>query len=87
MPKTSPTVFISYARDDDAHKEWVKMLADRLLNNRIEVLLDQYDATAGTNFIHFMEQAVSKADYIVMILTPNYKTKSDQRLKGVGYEQ
>ncbi|MEM8526201.1 MAG: toll/interleukin-1 receptor domain-containing protein [Bacteroidota bacterium] len=65
MPKTSPTVFISYAWDDSAHKDWVKRLADRLLDNRIEVLLDQYDATAGKDFIYFMEQAVSKADFIV----------------------
>jgi len=87
MPKTSPTVFISYSWDDDAHKEWVKTLADHLLDSRIKVLLDQYDATAGTDFIYFMEQAVSKADYIVMVLTPNYKEKSDKRSKGVGYEQ
>lgn len=33
-----------------------------------------------------MEQKVSEADRVLMILTPAYKHKADARKKGVGYE-
>ena len=42
-----PNVFISYSLDDDAHKEWVKSLADILLDNGVNAILDDYDTKPG----------------------------------------
>ena len=42
-----PNVFISYSWDDDAHKEWVKSLADILLDNGVNAILDDYDTEPG----------------------------------------
>lgn len=79
-------VFISYAWEDEDHKAWVRQLADRLLQNGIEATLDQYDLELGDRLPQFMEQSVNESDYVLVICTPAYKHKADQRSGGVGYE-
>lgn len=81
-----PKVFISYSWEDDAHKEWIRSLADALLDNGIDATLDQYDLSLGDRLPQFMEQSVANADYVLIICTPTYKEKSDARKGGVGYE-
>lgn len=83
---TNPTVFISYSWDDEKHKDWVLKLADRLTSDGIKVLLDRYDLKIGRSLPHFVEQSIAHADRILIIFTPGYKSKADQRLGGVGYE-
>jgi hypothetical protein len=83
------SLFISYCWESDInedHKSWVRSLADILINNRINVILDQYELRFGSNMIHFMENAVCKADKIIVIFTPGYKKKAEARKGGVGYE-
>lgn len=79
--------FISYSWEDEEHKNWVRSFADRLLENGIEATLDQYDLEPGDRLPHFMEQAVTNSDYVLIICTPTYKEKSDARKGGVGYEE
>lgn len=79
-------VFISYAWEDENHRTWVRQFADRLLQNGIEATLDQYDLELGDRLPQFMEQSVSGSDYVLVICTPTYKQKADQRSGGVGYE-
>lgn len=79
-------VFISYAWEDEDHRAWVRQLADRLLQNGIEATLDQYDLALGDRLPQFMEQSVSGSDYVLVICTPTYKQKANQRSGGVGYE-
>ncbi|MEM6699931.1 MAG: TIR domain-containing protein [Bacteroidota bacterium] len=82
----TPKVFISYSWDSEEHKAWVKHLADRLIADGVSVILDQYDAGPGADFIHFMEQAVAQSDRVISVLTDKYKTRADERNRGVGYE-
>lgn len=86
MNSEHPKVFISYSWEEEAHKEWVKSLADRLLSDGIEATVDQYDLTLGDRLPHFMEQSISNSDYVLIICSPTYKSKSDSRKGGVGYE-
>ncbi|MBP8238879.1 MAG: TIR domain-containing protein [Saprospiraceae bacterium] len=86
MSVTVPEVFISYSWDSPEHKEWVRRLADRLISRGVNVVIDAYDCLPGANFIHFMEQAPTQADRVLIILTQKYKAKADNREKGVGYE-
>ena len=81
-----PCVFISYSWEDDDHKQWVHSLADRLLEDGIDVILDQYDLMHGDRLPQFMEQSIAAADRVLIICTPTYKEKSDNRKGGVGYE-
>ncbi len=79
-------VFISYSWEDDKHKEWVRLLTDQLCESGMDVILDQYHLSLGDRLPHFMEKSVGDADYVLIICTPTYKQKSDDRLGGVGYE-
>jgi len=79
------TVFISYSWDSEEHKEWVLLLSKYLIENGVDVILDQYDLEVGADMTYFMEKSMT-ADKIVMILTPNYKLKADNRKDGVGFE-
>lgn len=81
-----PKVFISYAWESEEHRAWVRSLADRLLADGIEAIVDQYDLGLGDRLPQFMEESVSSADYVLIVCTPAYKVKADARVGGVGYE-
>lgn len=80
-------VFISYSWDDIEHQNWVLKLANDLIQGfGVDVILDQYELSPGKDLPHFMESSIEKADKVLIILTPNYKTKAENRSNGVGYE-
>jgi hypothetical protein len=83
---TNPKVFISYAWESDELIDWVKILAIELRNNGIDAKLDQWEVEPGDQMPHFMEKSVRDNDYVLLICTPKYKTKSENRIGGVGYE-
>ncbi|CEJ70098.1 SEFIR domain protein [Chryseobacterium oranimense G311] len=80
-------VFVSYSWDNESHQNWVLKLANDLISKYgIDVILDQFELNAGKELTYFMENAISEADKVLIILTPNYKQKAEKREKGVGYE-
>jgi len=87
IPKSeTPKVFISYSWDDEIHKSWVLTLADKLTANGVYVFFDRYDLRAGKDLTHFMDSSVREAKKVLLILTPNYKLKAENRQGGVGAE-
>ncbi len=80
------TVFISYSWDTEEHKKWVLDLANNLVKEGVNVLLDRYELRPGKSLPHFVETSIKKADRILIIFTPNYKLKAEKRAGGVGYE-
>ncbi len=78
------TVFISYSWDSEEHKAWVRMLADRLTEQGIDVILDKKQADT-TSSVHFMQRILT-VDKVLIIGTPSYKDKVDSRSGGVAYE-
>jgi hypothetical protein len=83
---SNPVVLISYSWDDEEHKQWVLMLADRLRHDGVDVILDRYYLKPGKSLTHFVESSIARAERIIIIFTPNYKLKADKRTGGVGYE-
>src|SRR6267378_1916632 len=81
-----PSAFISYSWDDEAHKEWVRRLAERLRADGVDVTLDRWATVPGDQLPAFMERAIRENQFIVIVCTPRYKTRSDAREGGVGYE-
>jgi hypothetical protein len=81
-----PTAFISYSWDSEPHKQWVKDLATRLRNDGIDVTLDQWHTVPGDQLPKFMETSIRENDYVLIICTPPYKAKSENRKGGAGYE-
>jgi len=86
MEESRIKVFISYSWDSDKHKEWVHKLYDDLICAGFDVIFDQNDLRLGDPFTPFMEKSITESDFVLIVLTPNYKIKADQRLGGVGYE-
>ncbi|WP_051929381.1 toll/interleukin-1 receptor domain-containing protein [Flavobacterium sp. 83] len=87
MTENRRKVFISYSWDNSEHQEWVLSLAKDLMNKfGIQVILDQFELSAGKDLTYFMESSIENADKVLIILTPNYKIKAEDRKSGVGYE-
>lgn len=81
-----PKVFISYSWESKEHSDWVKSLADKLLSDGIEAIIDSYDVSPGDRLPKFMESSIRDSDYVIIICTEEYKRKANNREKGVGYE-
>ncbi len=82
-----PRVFLSYSHESDAHKHWVRGLAEDLTKNGVKTTLDQWHLQVGDDIGAFMEQAVKNATYIVLVCTEAFAQKANDRKGGVGYEQ
>lgn len=80
----SKKIFVSYSWDDEEHKKWVHGLAQQL-SEEFDVRID-VKQPFGTDINAFMEKMVSESDRVLLILTPTYKQKADNRENGVGYE-
>jgi hypothetical protein len=81
-----PTAFISYSWDDDEHKAWARGLAERLRADGVAATIDQWEAVPGDQLPEFMERSITENQYVLIICTPRYKTRSERREGGVGYE-
>lgn len=62
------------------------MLAERLRADGVDVTLDRWAAVPGDQLPAFMERAIRENQFIIIICTPRYKSRSDTREGGVGYE-
>lgn len=81
-----PTAFVSYSWDDDDHKGWVRDLAARLRHDGVDVRLDQWETVPGDQLPAYMERAIREIQYVLIICTPRYRSRSEKRQGGVGYE-
>lgn len=84
---TPPRVFISYSHDSAEHKSWVLDFASTLRKRGIDVVLDQWDLSAGDDLPHFMEQSLESCDYVIVVCTEKYVTKANAGSGGVAYEK
>lgn len=84
--KKAPRVFISYSWDSDRHKDWVSQLATRLRADCVDVCIDDWDLRPGDQLPHFMESAIRESDFVLLVCTPRYQGKANERVGGVGYE-
>ena len=78
--------FVSYSWDSEEHKSWVADLATRLRSDGVDAVLDQWAAVPGDQLPQFMEREIRENDFVLIVCTPNYRLKSDERTGGVGYE-
>lgn len=83
-----PKVFISYSWTSDLHTEWVADLGERLMNDGIEVVLDQWSLEDGQDINVFMEKMVTDPTIkrVIIISDSLYAAKADGRKGGVGTE-
>ncbi len=80
-----PKVFISYAWQN---ADRVLELAERLMHNGVDVILDRWDLKEGFDKYAFMEQSVNnpEVDRVLIICDRYYTEKANARKGGVGDE-
>lgn len=84
----NPKVFISYSWHPEKDKIWVQRLAERLIQDGVNVKLDVWDLKHGHDKYVFMEQMVKDPDIkkVLVICNEDYARKADDRTGGVGTE-
>ena len=76
MEKEPKKVFISYAWEDEEHKQWVRELATRLRNHRVDVILDQWEARIGDDLQLYMEQGLTDS-HLILVINISQKQTAD----------
>jgi len=85
--EVNPKVFFSYSWDNEDHRSWVLKLAAELIRNGIDVLIDEWDLQKYNDDLHvFMETGIRESDKVLLVCTPNYAKKANERQGGVGVE-
>ena len=84
----NPKAFISYSWTDQAYKEYVRLLADQLLADGIDVILDVYELQEGDDKHAYMERMVTddSVTHVLVFSDKAYSNKANQRKAGVGTE-
>ena len=85
-PATTPRVFISYSQSD--HKETVLDLADRLIQDGVDAVVDEYDLELGHDINQFMERTANDDSLtrVLIMCDRSYMEKANARKGGVGKE-
>ncbi len=84
-PNGKKTIFISYSWDPIGMKKWALSLANKLLD-KYDVIIDQKSFIPGDNIEQRMIESIVNADHVLVLLTPEYKIKADEKRGGVGFE-
>lgn len=81
-------VFISYSWTNPTHEDWVINLAQRLISDGVDVVIDKWALKEGHDKFNFMEAMVKSNDIqkVLIILDKRYSEKAEQRAGGVGTE-
>lgn len=85
---TRKKVAISYSWTTPDHKEWVRRLAERLIDTNVDVVLDIWELDFGDDTIHWMERFVNdkSIDRVLLVCDSAYAQKANAREGGVGIE-
>ena len=66
-------VFISYSHDSQAHRDFVRGVADQLRRGGLECVIDQYiNGFPPEGWLRWMEDQVEVADFVLMVCTETY---------------
>lgn len=84
----NPKVFISYSWHPEENKIRVQQLAERLMNDGVDVTLDIWSLKDGQDKYVFMEKMVTDPEIkkVLVICNKDYAEKADSRKGGVGTE-
>jgi len=84
----SPKVFISYSWNPIVNKQKATTLAERLSNDGVNVIFDDWNLSEGQDKYQFMEQMVtdSAINRVLIICNKDYTDKANNKKGGVGTE-
>jgi hypothetical protein len=84
----NPKLFISYSWTTPAHEKWVVTLAEELVSQGIDVVIDKWNLRPGHDANAFMEGMVTDESVtkVLLVCDAKYAEKSDARAGGAGTE-
>lgn len=84
----TPKAFISYSWTTPKFREQVRAWADRIANDGVEIILDEYDLKEGHDKYAYMESMVAdpSVTHVLMFSDKRYAEKANARRAGVGTE-
>lgn len=87
-PGNGPKVFISYSWTSAAFQNQVRLWAERLTADGVDILFDQFDLREGQDKYAYMEKMVTdpSVTHVVMFIDKRYSEKANERKAGVGTE-
>ena len=85
---SGPKLFISYCWSSPEHEAWILQLAEELVSQGIDVILDEWNLRPGYDAHAFMESMVTNSSVtkVLMICDQLYAGKSNTRSGGAGIE-
>jgi hypothetical protein len=83
-----PKIFISYAWTNEDYISEILYIAEKLMADGIETVIDQWELTAGQDKFKFMERMVNEPSitHVLLMLNKEYQEKANERKGGVGTE-
>ncbi|WP_418604133.1 toll/interleukin-1 receptor domain-containing protein [Hwangdonia sp.] len=83
-----PKVFISYSWKPMSNKVKTLALAERMTNDGVNVILDEWNLSEGQDKYQFMEQMVNDPEIkrVLIICNKDYRNKANNKSGGVGTE-
>ena len=83
-----PKAFISYSWSSAGHCDSIRSYAERLVNDGVDVVLDQWSLSEGQDKYAFMEKMVTdpSVTHVLIFSDAQYAKKADNRKAGVGTE-
>lgn len=65
-------VFISYSHDSEEHKDNVLSLADRLRDEGINCIIDQYEESPSEGWVRWAINQIEEAEFVLVVCTEQY---------------
>lgn len=79
MAASSPRVFISYSHDSPEHDGRVLALADRLVRDGLDCVIDRYQPNPPEPWPRWMERQIEDADFVLVVCTETYLRRAAGR--------
>lgn len=82
-------VFISYSHESEEHSQRVLALADMLLSDSIDAVVDRYVTSPPGGWHAWTQQQIDEATHVICVCTPTYLARfngGDATARGVGWE-
>jgi hypothetical protein len=73
---TNPRLFLSYSRDDRA---FVRRLGGDLQTCGARLWIDESEILVGDSLLGKVGDAIDEMDFLVVILSPNWRPRKDRR--------
>lgn len=82
-----PVVFISYSQDSQEHGDKVLTFANKLREDGIDALLDQYEESPSEGWPKWMDRQIERSDFVLVVCTETYFRRvmgREEKGKGLG---